>query len=70
MKPEASLFKNLEMDDIDALDWFAAMESEIGLRGIEKEQKEIRTVQGRADYGLRIDSIHKGRNNETAPNRT
>jgi acyl carrier protein len=31
IKPKAYLFKNLEMDSIDALDWFAAMESEIGL---------------------------------------
>jgi len=37
------------MDSIDALDWFAVMESEIGLLIIEKELKRIRTVQDVAD---------------------
>jgi len=51
--PNAHLFKDLEMDSIDALDWFAAMESEIGLPIIEKELKTIRTVQDVVDYVVR-----------------
>ena len=53
INPEAHLFKDLEMDSIDALDWFAAMESEIGLPIIEKELKTIRTVQDVVDYVVR-----------------
>jgi acyl carrier protein len=41
------------MDSIDALDWFAAMHSEIGLPIIEKELKIIRTVQDVIDYVVR-----------------
>jgi len=51
--PDAHLFKDLEMDSIDALDWFAAMESEIGLPIVEKELKMIRTVQDVVDYVVR-----------------
>ena len=50
---DANLFKDLEMDSIDALDWFAAMQSEIGLPIIEKELKRIRTVQDVVDYVVR-----------------
>jgi acyl carrier protein len=53
IKPEAHLFKDLGMDSIDALDWFAAMQSEIGLPIIEKELKLIRTVQDVVDYCVR-----------------
>ncbi len=53
INPNARLFKDLEMDSIDALDWFAAMESEIGLPVIEKELKMIRTVQDVVDYVVR-----------------
>jgi acyl carrier protein len=53
INPEAHLFKDLEMDSIDALDWFAAMHSEIGLPIIEKELKIIRTVQDVIDYVVR-----------------
>jgi len=53
IKPEARLFKDLEMDSIDALDWFATMQSEIGLPIIEKELKMIRTVQDVVDYWVR-----------------
>jgi acyl carrier protein len=53
INPEAHLFKDLEMDSIDALDWFAAMQSEIGLPIIEKELKMIRTVQDVIDYVVR-----------------
>lgn len=50
---EAHLFKDLEMDSIDALDWFAAMESQIGLPIIEEELKQVRTVQDVVDYVMR-----------------
>jgi acyl carrier protein len=53
IKPDANLFKDLEMDSIDALDWFAAMQSEIGLPIIEKELKTMRTVQDVVDYVVR-----------------
>lgn len=53
INPEAHLFTDLGMDSIDALDWFAAMESEIGLPVIEKELKKIRTVQDVVDYVVR-----------------
>ena len=53
INPEAHLFKDLEMDSIDALDWFAAMQSEIGLPIIEKELKMIRTVQDVVNYVVR-----------------
>ena len=49
----AHLFKDLGMDSIDALDWFAAMQSQIGLPIIEKELKTIRTVQDVVDYWVR-----------------
>lgn len=51
--PEAHLFKDLEMDSIDALDWFAEMESKIGLPIIEDELKRIRTVRDVVHYVLR-----------------
>jgi acyl carrier protein len=53
ISPEARLFKDLGMDSIDALDWFAAMQSQIGLPIIEKELKMIRTVQDVVDYCVR-----------------
>ena len=53
INPDAHLFKDLEMDSIDALDWFAAMQSEIGLPIIEEELKMIRTVQYVVDYVVR-----------------
>jgi acyl carrier protein len=53
INPKAHLFKDLEMDSIDALDWFATMEAEIGLPIVEKEIKMIRTVQDVVDYVVR-----------------
>ena len=53
INPKAHLFKDLEMDSIDALDWFAAMQSQFGLPIIEKELKMIRTVQDVVDYVVR-----------------
>jgi acyl carrier protein len=53
VSPQANLFKDLGLDSIDALDWFAAMESKIGLPIIENELKMIRTVQDVVEYVLR-----------------
>jgi acyl carrier protein len=53
INPQAHLFIDLGMDSIDALDWFAEMESEIGLPIIEKELKMVRTVQDVVDYVMR-----------------
>jgi len=53
IRPDAHLFRDLGMDSIDALDWFAAMQSEIDLPIIEKELKMIRTVQDVVDYLVR-----------------
>jgi len=53
ISPESHLFKDLGMDSIDALDWFAAMHSEIDLPIIENELKMIRTVQDVVDYLVR-----------------
>jgi len=53
IKPNAHLFKDLALDSIDALDWFAAMESEIGLPIVEEELKRVRTVQDVVDYVMR-----------------
>ena len=53
ISPQAHLFKDLQLDSIDALDWFAAMESQIGLPIVEKELKTIRTVQDVVDYVAR-----------------
>ena len=53
INPGAHLFRDLGLDSIDALDWFAAMQSEIGLPIIEKELKMIRTVQDVVDYVVR-----------------
>jgi acyl carrier protein len=53
IRPEAHLFRDLGLDSIDALDWFAAMQSEIGLPIIEKELKMIRTVRDVVDYVVR-----------------
>ena len=51
--PGAHLFRDLGLDSIDALDWFAAMQSEIGLPIIENELKMIKTVQDVVDYVVR-----------------
>lgn len=51
--PAANLFTELGLDSIDALDWFAAMESQIGLPIVEGELKKIRTVQDVVNYVLK-----------------
>lgn len=59
IRPEANLFTDLELDSIDALDWFAEMESKIGLPIVEEELKKVRTVQDVIDYvvrNLRLDA--------------
>ena len=50
IKPEANLFRDLEMDSIDALDWFIKMEAELQVKLNEKELKKVRTVQDVVDY--------------------
>jgi acyl carrier protein len=53
ISPQAHLFKDLGMDSIDALDWFSAMEAQIGLPIVENELKAVRTVQDVVDYVAR-----------------
>ena len=48
--PEANLFTDLGLDSVDALDWFAAMEFEVKLAIVEKELKQISTVQDVVEY--------------------
>ncbi|MFH1138608.1 MAG: acyl carrier protein [Pseudomonadota bacterium] len=48
--PKANLFTDLEMDSIDALDWFIKMETELKVKLNEKELKKIRTVQDVVNY--------------------
>jgi acyl carrier protein len=42
---DANLFTDLELDSVDALDWFATMETQINLTIVEKDLKKIRTVR-------------------------
>ena len=42
---DANLFTDLELDSVDALDWFATMETQINLMIVEKDLKKIRTVR-------------------------
>jgi acyl carrier protein len=51
--PEANLFTDLELDSIDALDWFIKMEAELKIELDEAELKKIRTVQDVVDYAMR-----------------
>jgi acyl carrier protein len=51
--PDANLFTDLGLDSIDALDWFAKMESTISLPIVEEELKKVRTVQNVVEYVLR-----------------
>lgn len=48
--PDANLFTDLELDSVDALDWFATMETEINLSIVEKDLKKIRTVRDVVAY--------------------
>ena len=53
IRPGANLFKDLGMDSIDALDWFAKMETTIHLPIVEEDIKTVRTVQDVVDYVMR-----------------
>lgn len=53
INPEADLFNELDLDSIDALDWFTSMEKEMGLPVIAEEIREIRKVQDVVDYIMR-----------------
>jgi acyl carrier protein len=48
--PDANLFTDLDLDSVDALDWFATMEAEIKLAIVEKELRKIRTVRDVVAY--------------------
>jgi acyl carrier protein len=50
---EANLFKDLGLDSIDALDWFAKMETTIKLPIVEEDIKRVRTVQDVVNYVMR-----------------
>ena len=47
---DANLFTDLDLDSVDALDWFATMEAEITLAIVEKELRKIRTVRDVVEY--------------------
>jgi len=50
---EANLFTDLGLDSIDALDWFAKMETTIHLPIVEEDIKKVRTVQDVVNYVMR-----------------
>jgi len=49
----ANLFTDLGLDSIDALDWFAKMETTIHLPIVEEDIKKVRTVQDVVNYVMR-----------------
>jgi len=49
----ANLFTDLGLDSIDALDWFAKMETSIHLPIVEEDIKKVRTVQDVVNYVMR-----------------
>jgi acyl carrier protein len=51
--PGANLFTDLGMDSIDALDWFAKMETTIHLPIVEEDIRRVRTVQDVVNYVMR-----------------
>jgi acyl carrier protein len=53
IRPEANLFTDLGLDSIDALDWFAKMETTIKLPIVEEDIKRVRTVQDVVNYVMR-----------------
>ena len=53
IRPGANLFTDLGMDSIDALDWFAKMETTIHLPIVEEDIKRVRTVQDVVNYVMR-----------------
>ena len=50
---EANLFTDLALDSIDALDWFAKMETTIHLPIVEEDIRKVRTVQDVVNYVMR-----------------
>ncbi len=50
---EANLFTDLGLDSIDALDWFAKMETTIHLPIVEEDIRKVRTVQDVVNYVMR-----------------
>ena len=53
IRVEANLFTDLGLDSIDALDWFAKMETTIRLPIVENDIKKVRTVRDVVDYVIR-----------------
>jgi acyl carrier protein len=53
ISPEANLFTDLGLDSIDALDWFAKMESTIHLPIVEEDIKKVRRVRDVVNYVMR-----------------
>ena len=51
--PEATLFEDLDLDSLDAIDLAVKLETETGLKLMESEFRSIRTVQ---DV---VDTIHR-----------
>ncbi|MCK9364696.1 MAG: acyl carrier protein [Syntrophales bacterium] len=47
---DANLFADLKLDSVDALDWFATMETEIKLNIVDNELQKIRTVRDVVEY--------------------
>jgi acyl carrier protein len=58
IRPEANLFADLELDSIDALDWFIKMEAELKITMDEKELRKVRTVQDVVNYVERYIGPH------------
>ncbi len=47
---ETDLFKDLDLDSIDALDMLVMLETDIGMEIVEDDLKKIRTVQDVVKY--------------------
>ncbi len=45
MTPEATLFQDLDLDSLDAIDLAVKLETETGLKLVETEFRSIRTVK-------------------------
>jgi acyl carrier protein len=53
IRPEANLFTELGLDSIDALDWFAKMETTLHLPIVEEDIKKVRKVEDVVNYVMR-----------------
>ena len=49
IRPEAQLYKDLDLDSIDAIDLVVKLELEVGIKLKEDELRKIRTVQDVVD---------------------